>query len=382
MRIIADENIPFVKEAFSAFGEVITVSGRSITNLILRDADILLVRSITRVDRELLAGTEVRFVGTATIGVDHINTSFLAEKNIGFASAPGSNADSVAEYVVASLFFLKKKYGFLLSDKKLGIIGAGNIGSRVNRHARALGMPTLLCDPPCKRLTGNREFVPFEQVVAESDIVTFHVPLNVGGQDNTVHLVNDQFFSMVKKGAILINTSRGAVIDEQSLCVHRHLLGGLVMDVWNNEPNIDTDVVSHTDIATPHIAGYSYDGKLRGTEMLYQAACTYFGRVAPWSPFSNCSEDGLPELISPDKRDPVADAVQKVYPIYDDDCRLRNLSGCDKREYGVMFDQLRKNYPKRREFLRYSIDAHTYPLDVCSSLKALGFNLIHRTNQS
>jgi len=216
MLIFADENIPFVRDAFRTFGEVVTFSGREITREKIKDGDILLVRSVTGVNRELLEGTKIKFVATATIGIDHIDTAYLKKNRIGFSSAHGSNANSVSEYVMTALLCLANRMGFQLSQKSLAVIGVGNVGSRVVEMAKGLGMGVLENDPPLARETHEVRFKKIEDVI-KSDIITFHVPLSYKGKDATFHMVDEKFLSQLKKGAILINTSRGAVVETKAL---------------------------------------------------------------------------------------------------------------------------------------------------------------------
>lgn len=373
MVVIADSSIPFVEEAFADFGEVRTMPGRDITSQQLKEATILLVRSITTVDKNLLEGTGVKFVATATIGTDHIDTAYLAENNIGFAYAPGSNAESVAEYITAALFELTQARGRKLNELALGIVGCGNIGSRVFRHAQALGMHCLLNDPPKKRISGSISYLPLEKVLRESDIVSLHVPLNMHGSDATYHMVNNGFLLEMKKGAILINTSRGRVVDEKVLRANRNRLDSVVLDVWENEPNINVETLKAVDIATPHIAGYSYDGKVRGTAMIYEAACAFFFKKPVWNMQQTLTKEKTQTIDLQDSNDRIADAVLQAYPIMRDDKELRSLGGQAEKKRGAYFDTLRQNYSKRLEFYHYRITGVPKESPDYKILSALGF---------
>lgn len=369
MKIIADENIVFVKEAFSEFGEVVTVSGRGINREILEDAQILLVRSVTNVNADLLKGTSIKLVASATVGIDHVDMNFLLENNIGFAYAPGSNAESVAEYVTSAILVLSKKLHKKISDLTIGIVGAGNVGSRVVRHARALGMQSLVCDPPKKRLTGSDYYREMHELLDNADIITLHVPLTYEGDDTTYHLVNHEFVSRMKHGAILVNTSRGKVIEEKGLRAGHERLGALVFDVWENEPSINLEMLKNVDIATPHIAGYSYDGKVRGTKMIYDAACAFFFKKEVWKP----SSEMLSKVECVDlgtSKDPVYDAVQTAYPIMRDDEDLRAVFLSNQKK---TFDDLRKNYPRRPEFNHFLFKLSEDQKEVVPILEDLGF---------
>ncbi len=211
MKIIADANIPFVKECFSSVGEVEVLPGREMGPSVVRDAEIVLVRSITRVDSDLLAGSKVRFVGTATIGFEHIDAEYLSRNNIGFASSPGSNANSAAEYVVAALLEIGRRHNIKLEEKTIGIVGVGNVGSRVEKKARALGMKVLLNDPPLQRASGDAKYLPLEELF-ECDFITLHTPLTFEGVDKTFHLADEKFFKLLKSGCVFFNTSRGGVV--------------------------------------------------------------------------------------------------------------------------------------------------------------------------
>jgi len=376
MKIVADENIPFVAECFSSIGEVETISGREITPDVVADADVLLVRSITRVDSSLLAESRVRFVGTATIGLDHIDVDFLRQRNIGFASAPGSNANSASEYVIAALLKIGRKHSLRLEGKSIGIVGVGNVGSRVAKKCAALGMKVYLNDPPLQRRVAassaawrwpspspslrdeaatQSKYLPIEELF-DCDFTTLHTPLTFEGIDKTFRLADERFFNSLKAGSVLINTSRGGVVDSSALkaSIETGSLKAVVLDVWENEPNIDTELLQMVDIGTPHIAGYSLDGKVTGMIMIYKAVCEYFGFNAKFDVESFLPEPAVPELrINPSsgsEQDVLLAAVEEIYNISEDDHKLRQIADKPEEGRGVFFDDLRKNYPVRREF--------------------------------
>ncbi|MDR3667352.1 MAG: 4-phosphoerythronate dehydrogenase, partial [Ignavibacteriaceae bacterium] len=292
MKIIADENITLVQEAFSGLGDVFLYGGRDISNNILKDADVLLVRSITDVNKNLLEGTNVKFVGTATIGIDHVDTNYLSEKEIFFSDARGCNSDAVAEYVFTALLNLSIEQNFELKGKSIGVVGAGNIGSRIVRLAGALGMNVLQNDPPLKRQTGDKRFLDLDELM-NVDIITFHVPLNMEGEDRTSHLFDHNKLNSLKDGAIIINASRGPVVDNDSLemLISKKKFTS-VLDVWENEPLINMNLLLKIRFGTPHIAGYSYEGKINGTVILYNALCTFLNKKIEWQPV-------IPPAINP-----------------------------------------------------------------------------------
>jgi len=349
MNIVADPNIPFVREAFGSLGSIRLIAGRQMNAAAVSDAEVLLVRSVTPVNAALLEGSKVKFVATATIGTDHVDTDYLAKRGIGFASAAGSNANSVAEYIVAAMLELAHRQRFRLRDKTLGVIGVGNVGRLVVRNAEALGMRVLQNDPPRQRTEQLPDFVNLDRVLVEADIVTIHVPLTTSGPDKTHHLFDEKTFAALKRKPILINSARGAVVDNSALlqAIRAGQLSGVVLDVWENEPNISLDLLAAVDIATPHIAGYSFDGKVNGTTMIYGAVCEFFGRAPAWNPASRMPAPTVPrvevEAGDADDEDVIRIVVKSIYDICTDDAALRTASR--------MFDRLRAEYSvRRREF--------------------------------
>ena len=379
MKIIADENIPFVAECFSSIGEVEVVGGREITPGVVADADILLARSVTRVGADLLAESSVRFVGTATIGFEHIDIEYLLRNNIGFASAPGSNANSAAEYVIAGLLNVGQKHNLELQGKSIGVIGAGNVGSRVAKKCAALGMQIYLNDPPLQRETGETKYLLIEELF-DCDFITFHTPLTFEGIDKTFHLAGEKFFKSLKAGCVFLNTSRGGVVDGGALkvAIRAGRLKAVVLDVWEDEPNIDMELLEMVDIGTPHIAGYSLDGKVAGMIMIYKAACKYFGFSAKFDIDSFLPEADVPELkINPNigKQDVLQGAVKKIYDVKADDFRMRRILDKQAEERGKFFSRLRKNYPVRREFQNTRIIVKDRNSSLARKLKGIGFLL-------
>ena len=383
MKIIADANIPFVRECFSSIGDVEAVGGREITRDVVADADVLLVRSITPVFADLLTGSKVRFVATATIGFDHIDLDFLRRNCIGFASAPGSNANSAAEYVVAALLEIGHRHKIGLEGKSIGVIGVGNVGSRVAQKCRALGMEVLLNDPPLYRQTDDVKYLPIQELF-DCDFITFHTPLTFEGIDKTFHLADEDFFNALKTGCVFVNASRGSVVDGAALksAIQAGRLRAVALDVWENEPNIETELLEMVDIGTPHIAGYSLDGKIAGMIMIYKSACEFFGIEPEFD-----IEDFLPEPdvktieLNPNpenQQDALLETVRKVYSIDRDDMRLRQVLHEPAGKKGKLFDNLRKNYPVRREFQNTEVIIHDTGDSPAKKLSGIGFKVTEK----
>ena len=379
MKIIADENIAFVKECFSSIGDVRTIDGRAISASTAKDADILLVRSITRVDEELLTGSKVKLVATATIGFEHIDTGFLAQKNIGFASAPGSNANSVAEYVIAALLEIAKGFDITLEGKSIGIIGVGNVGSRVEKKCRALGIKPFLNDPPLYRKTGNKKYLPLENLF-DCDIITLHTPLTLEGVDKTYHLADKEFFDSVKNGCIFINTARGPVVDSQALKdkIKSGSIKAAALDVWEDEPNIDIELLEMVGIGTAHIAGYSLDGKVAGMFMIYKAACDYFGLKPVRDMCDFLPKPSIPVIEingDTDEQKTLRQIVSKIYDIRNDDSALRDMLKMPVDKRAAYFDRLRKEYPVRREFQNTKVLVTYANRRLVGKIKGIGFQV-------
>jgi erythronate-4-phosphate dehydrogenase len=374
MNIVADANIPFAVQAFSCFGNVRVAPGRAIDKAMVADADMLLVRSVTRVDRNLLENSHVRFVGTATIGIDHVDTGYLAAQGIAFASAPGSNAQSVAEYVACSLVHVYHGDLTELSGKTLGVIGAGNVGSRVLKIGQSLGMRCLVNDPPLAQASSGKGFSSLEEIQSEADIITLHVPFTNAGLYPTLSLVDETFIKNMKPSSMLINTSRGRVVDEKALISLRNRLGAVVLDVWENEPAIDFKTLALADISTPHIAGYSYDGKVRGARMLFEAAAAFLKSRARWSDSVLETEITGQSIDIREAQRPLAFALETAYPIMADDAQLRKI--LNQENPAAYFDELRKQYPKRLEFEHFSVCCSRQQEEAMGpTLKKLGFTV-------
>jgi len=381
MQITAVQNIPFAVEAFSEFGQVTIIPDKELVPGRVDETDILLVRSTMPINENLLKNSRVAFVGTATIGFDHVDRDYLASREIAFASAPGSNANSVSEYVTAALLELANKHGFLLREKTLGIVGHGNVGKRVFKKAEALGMTIVVNDPPLEDETGDSFYRPLEEIL-EADIVTVHVPLTREGPDPTWHLIDDSFLARLKQGAILLNSSRGAVSDTTAL--RRSLESGsltdVVLDVWEGEPNIDLDLRDMAFIATHHIAGHSFDGKVNGTRMLYEAVCQRFGAASSWDPTpllppAPCPSIEIGEHGPNLHQESLRQVVREVYDIWQDHRDLEGIKGLPEKERGPHFKKLRKEYPIRREFYNTRVYCNGSRSDLRSALQSLGFSV-------
>ena len=383
MQFVVDEEIPFGREAFSHLGSVTLLPGRAMTREALREAHALIVRSVTKVDATLLADTTVQFVGTATTGVEHIDLEYLTARNIGFAAAPGCNANAVAEYVLTALLVTAHAKGLVLSGKTLGIIGVGRIGSLVAAKAPALGMQTLLHDPPLARATGDRRYRPLSEIL-QADFVTLHVPLTLDGPDATFHLIGADELAHMATSSILINTARGEVVDNAALleALTGRTIGGAVMDVWEREPSINWDLLNHVTLGTPHVAGYSSDAKINGTVMLYHACCRFWEIEPAWTP-----PPDLPATLAPGTLPHVAvDATGKdfqslahemittLYDLPGDHARMRDVLAVPEPLRPAAFDQLRRDYPHRREFAVSPISIKGGDRNLFARLQALGIH--------
>ena len=376
MNLIVDENIACASDAFSSLGNTQLVDGRKLSNADLKEADILIVRSITNVNEELLQDTNIKFVGTATIGTDHIDIKYLKENDIHFADSKGCNADSVAEYVFTALLKVASTNKISLKEKSIGVVGIGNIGSRVVRIAEALGMKVLKNDPPLKRIGVGNNYVDLEEAL-NTDIITLHVPMTYEGPDKTYHLLNEENLKKIKNGAIIINTSRGAVVDNTALFDNsdkKHF--DLVLDVWENEPTVNNELLLKTKIATPHIAGYSFEGKVNGTKMIYNALCKFLHKEPVWNPSLQkieTNEMSMPSGKSDEEK--LYKLFSSIYNIEKDDGLMRQIINLEQKNQPAYFDSMRKNYPVRREFSNYTVRLTQTELHLKSFLETIGFKV-------
>ncbi len=369
----------FGREAFETLGETVVVPDREISAADVADADALIVRSKTAINEALLRDSRLAFVGTATAGTDHMDIGYLNHVPLAWCSAPGCNANSVAEYVVSGILSLANRHGFEPRRMCIGVVGVGEVGSRVVRKAEALGITVLRNDPPLRLATGDPEFLPIEEVLAHADILTFHVPLTASGPFPTHHLANADLLSRLKPGCILINASRGEVVETEALlCALDHgVVSHAILDVWEGEPRISREALEQVELGTPHIAGYSFEGRVNGTVAVYREACHFFEVEPAWTP----NEKAFPRAprVHLDARGLSDEAllwsvVSAVYNIEGDDRALREgLSGDESLP--IHFERLRRSYPPRREFPSVTAGIeHAHP-KVLERIGALGFRI-------
>lgn len=367
MKIVADKNIPFLKGVAEKYGEVEYLAGADFTKDAIADADALIVRTVTHFDESILKGSSVKLICTATIGYDHIDTDYCDRNNIIWKNAPGCNSSSVQQYVASALIMMSRLKGFDLTTKTIGIVGVGNVGKKVAAISKTLGMQVLLNDPLRADIEGNEKFVSLEQIMKESDIITFHTPLTKEGKYKTYHLADTDFFQNLEKMPIVINSARGGIIDTQAAkeAIKKGWISGAVIDCWENEPDIDLEYLSLVDIATPHIAGYSADGKANATRMSLTSLTDFFG----------LDKSSIATIEAPTPENPVIDlnefsGEQRVYDAmlvsYDIMSDFKRL-----KDNPAIFKQLRNEYPLRREYPAYKIMNATEK--ESSLLKALGF---------
>lgn len=372
MRIVCASSLTLGREIFSTLGDVVCVPEKEITAEIVRDADMLATRSKAKINAALLDGSSVTFYGTATAGTDHMDIGYLNGRGLAWTAAPGCNANSVAEYVTAALLREANLHRRELAGKTIAIIGVGEVGSRVAKKALALGMKPLLNDPPVKDRTRDTSLQELFEILPQADAVTLHVPLTESGLHATAKMVNDDFFARLKPGCLFINASRGEVVDEDALlrALDRGTINRMMLDVFDNEPDIRLDVMNRADIASPHIAGHSYEGKLNGTVMVYETACKFFGIAPKWKSDPSAKIFGH-ELDATELHDDhtMWRAVHAAYDIDRDDRELRSGAAA----IGKKFSAMRGNYPDRFEFPRHRIQLLGGSPELAGRLRALGF---------
>ncbi len=381
VKIVCAESVLFGREAFQTLGDVLVVPDTEIRAFHLRDADALIVRSKTRVTAEMLQGGDVGFVGTATAGFDHLDTIFMDESDIAWGSAPGCNADSVAEYVATALLCLAHRHGLLPDKMTLGVIGVGQTGSRVARRAEAIGLNVLLNDPPLQVATGDPGYLDLDEVLARSDAITLHVPLTRTGPYATQRMANCHFFARLKAGSLFVNASRGEVLDEEDLlfALDHGAVSHAVLDVWSCEPRFSKKLLDRADLGTPHIAGWSYEGRLNGTLQVYREACHFFEVDPAWAP----DEGAMPPApeVKVDARGKSDEEVlwqmaRAVYDIEADDRALRAGAAEDEEARGRHFATLREHYAPRREFPAAKVSLSNAPPLLTRKAFDLGFKCL------
>ncbi len=372
IKIVADENIPFLRGVFEDLADISFLPAGSIINKEIKNADCLIIRTRTKCNRELLEGTRVKFIATTTIGYEHVDTEYCRENGIQWTNAPGCNANSVNQYVAAALSLYSKEKEYHLRGKKIGIIGVGHVGKLVVETSRQLGMVPLLNDPPRERAEGKGAFIDLDLLLSESDIITLHVPLTMKGEDKTFHLADEDFFSKARPSTLFINTARGPVMDTGAIteAIDKGTIEGAMIDVWENEPLLPGSLLKKTFIGTPHIAGYSVDGKARGTALAVRSVGRFFGLgLEKWYPSALPGKKEKKILLEKDGHtdELIRNAILSTYKIEEDSYRLKSSP--------EEFEQQRNNYPVRREFGYYQIKTEHLDHQLKKRLSALGFRI-------
>ena len=374
MKIVCDNKIPFLRGALEPYAEVVYLPGKETTAEDVRDADALITRTRTACNASLLEGSKVRVIATATIGFDHIDTAWCEANGIIWRNAPGCNSWSVKQYVTALLVTLARNRGLSLEGMTLGVVGVGNVGSKVAEAASILGMNVLLNDPPKEREEGSESFVPLDEIIRRSDIITLHVPLEKTGPDATWHLFDEARLAQMRPSQILINSSRGPVVDNKALkaALKAGALKAACLDVWEGEPDLDPELVDLLDITTPHIAGYSADGKANGTTAAVRVVASVLGL-----PLTDWTASGVPAAPQPAEfeidasgksmQEVLTEAVLHTYDITADSDALRADLGA--------FEKLRGDYPVRREFSYFTVRLIGGTPEMASRLTRLGFTV-------
>lgn len=376
MKIIIDDKIPYINGAFEEIAEVVYLPGSKTTAEIVKDADAIITRTRTICNEKLLAGSNVKFIATATIGYDHIDTGYCEKAGIKWTNAPGCNSKSVEQYIASSLLYLAKTKNLALENLCIGVVGVGNVGSKVANICRLFGMRVLLNDPPRARKEKSIDFVALKKVMEEADIITLHVPLNMKGKDATFHLCDDQFFSGLNKKPVIINSCRGEVVNTEAIkiALQKGKISEFICDCWENEPDIDLELLNRTFIATPHIAGYSKDGKAKGTSMSVSSISKHFGLgIDDWQPKN--IEAPVNETIEINgiglsKQEILSKVILSTYDISIDDKLFRNETH--------NFEKLRGDYPVRREFPAFTVLSKNVNENTLEVIKKLGFKTTNK----
>jgi erythronate-4-phosphate dehydrogenase len=371
VKVIVDNKIPYIQGVLEPYAEVVYLPGHLTNAGVVKDADALLTRTRTICDRQTLEGSKVKLIATATIGFDHIDTGYCEQAGIKWLNAPGCNAESVNQYIASALLSYSTRHGLSLKGKTMGVVGVGQVGSRIARTCEILGMKVLLNDPPRERREGSAQFSSLQTIQQQADVISFHVPLNRGGPDNTFHLADRRFLQNLGAKPLLINTCRGEVFNTEDILKASESNGvaGLIIDCWENEPRLDLNLLNRVDYGTSHIAGYSKDGKANGTTNSVRVISQFFGMgIDDWEP-SDVEPPAKPvfDIDGQGKDDQmvIAEAVFNTFKIENDDQVLRANPD--------LFEQLRGDYPVRREFGSHSIKLSNCEAEVGDKLKRLGF---------
>jgi erythronate-4-phosphate dehydrogenase len=377
MIIATDMAIPNWEEAFSGLGDLRPYAANELNPAAIRDADILVVRTVTSVNASLLEGSSIRFVAAASAGTDHIDQEYLKSRGIRFSYAGGCNANSVSEYIATALHTIASRKGWELKAKSLAVIGVGNVGSKVAQRAAALGMHVMLCDPPLRDSTGDPKYKVLEDVLS-ADILSFHVPLAYSGPYPTWHMVNSGLLNRLSPGQFLINSSRGAVFDNRAIkaALAEGKIEGVVLDVWEGEPRIDYSLLELSDIGTPHIAGNALDGKIRATEMMQRALCEYLGMNRTTKINPPYPED---RMLSPtpgaDAQESILSVLLQAFDIRKEDADLRALRNSPLDEAAANYERLRTRKPLRPEFSHFIVDLDKRNINLAGTFSSLGFRI-------
>lgn len=347
MKIVADKNIPFLNGIAEKFGDVVYLSGSEFSKETIHDADTLIVRTVTYLGKEILEGSNVKLICSATIGFDHIDIDYCNQHDIAWHNAPGCNSGSVMQYILSALIRLSVEKGFDLKDKTIGIVGVGNVGNKVARACALLGMKVLLNDPPREKEERSNIFVDLATIQREADIITLHTPLTKEGEYKTYHMANETFFSSLAKKPFIINSARGGIVETKAIkqALKNGSVSGAVIDCWEHEPDIDTEYLQMVDIATPHIAGYSADGKANATRMSLEWLSGFW--KLPADPIQQIQVPAIKNNVITLQNNNIKEAVLKAYDI-EKDCK-------DFQKNPDKFSLLRANYPLRREYIAYTI---------------------------
>lgn len=385
MKTVCSRSVLCGERAFGTIGSVLVLRDDEVDCQAIGDADVLVTRSKTRIDSELVTGAKkLRFVGTATAGFDHIDTELLDSMGLAWSAAPGCNAASVAEYVVAALLEVAVHEGRGLAGRSIAIIGVGEVGRRVAERARGLEMNVLLNDPPRAENEPHSNFRELKDILPQADIVTVHAPLTESGRHPTMKMIDRDFMACLRQDCTFINAARGEIVDESALAdaIDAGIIRHTVLDVWDGEPYCNPDLLERVDIATPHIAGYSIDGKLRGTGMVYRSACEVLGIDPCWNETEFLPESPLSECVlsNMDANDEalLLELVRQIYNIRSDDSALRPANYLSREEHAQLFKNIRRDYHIRREFAGTKVHVVSTNKKLADKVQSIGFQLSSR----